>query len=121
MPRKSAAKMPKGRTLEEVEAEASNLTDFDGDGTPGGSLPQLAWDTAETAWGACHAWAMVKGVDNPSWKNLSDGERNVMAAFAFALYSRPDWVGKSPLFPETTWESGVRAKIFAAVVRSIAL
>jgi len=92
--------------------------DLDGDGKPGGSLSQLAWDCAEVAWQACHRWSAIKDVDRlPPWADLTDADRLVWAVTADQIINGKDAV----IFPSDRWEASVRGKIFAAVVRSIAL
>ena len=92
--------------------------DLDGDGKPGGSLSQLAWDCAEVAWAAVFRWSAIKQVDDLGpWADLTDADRLVWAIAANQIIN-----GRDDLpFADERWEASVRGKIFAAVVRSIAL
>lgn len=104
---------------EEAAKLRPNPPDLDGDGKPGGSLSQLAWDTAQTAWGAVYVWGELKALEgNSTWPDLPEMAKVGMASVAKLIID-----GREPVWPFscTSWESEVRSKIFAAVVRSIAL
>lgn len=92
--------------------------DLNGDGKPGGSLSQLAWDCAQVAWAAVFRWSAIKQVDDLGpWADLTDADRLVWAIAASQIIN-----GRDDLpFADERWEASVRGKIFAAVVRSIAL
>lgn len=114
---------PEGPPIDIQKRLAADLAtnDFDGDGKAGGSLQQIVWDCAETAWGACHAWAMVKGVRNPSWANLLPNQKLTYAQAAKFCMDNPTAESTLVFEPVDDWESHVRTKIFASVVRAIAL
>jgi hypothetical protein len=99
--------------------------DLDGDGKPGGSLSQLAWDCAEVAWASVYAWSNAKELFEAEWDDLSPDAQRWAATEASRCIDDPAYVpAQSPLFNTVwpgVWESEVRLKIFAAVVRSIAL
>lgn len=101
-----------------ARAKRVSPPDLDGDGEPGGSLPRLAHDVACAAWAACNAWAVRMGLDGDtvSWADMTAHERVGWAIEAKLCMDDPAHL---PHFDAEVWESGVRAKVFAAVCGAI--
>lgn len=96
-----------------------NPPDLNGDDKPGGSLPMLAWQLAQVAWTACHEWAVVRGVEHTMpWDEVGPHGRLNLAIDAHRCMNDPAYVVQGFVEP---WESAVRGKLFAGVVRVLAL
>lgn len=101
------------------DAQEVRTNDFDGDGKPGGSLGDLAWQLAEVGYAACEAWSGVRLDGVPPWSKLNRADRLLYAKEADRCINERWYV--PTVFPNEGWESSVRNTLFAAVVRSIAL
>ncbi|MFN3856548.1 MAG: hypothetical protein ACK4RV_02280 [Caulobacter sp.] len=114
-----AASLTGGAGHDDRPADLSAL-DHDGDDKAGGSLPDLAWEVARTAWAAVTAWSdsrLEPEERSAAWADLTDRERVLWASQAKTVMDHP---GHVPAFDGERWEQTVRGRIFAAVVEAIA-
>lgn len=117
---------PADERAEGVTAEglAALHLDNDGDGLPGGSVSQLDLNTARTAWAACREWTALHGdMLRPleAWDDIPEGARHDLVVMARTLIAN-EGADTNWLFDLSgRWEDSVRAKLFAVIVRAIAL
>lgn len=109
--------------LENSEKSGVNPPDLDGDDKPGGSMPQLWFNIATTAWSACSTWSALQDIACHDWEGLAADLKLelALAARSIANGESGDYRLAQALGSSARWEEEVRYGIFAAVVRSIAL